>query len=358
MVVRNMKYYNRTNTCDCECKCENKLLSQCTYRQINKEGNWTGKWLCVSCRRGYHSRQVILDKLPVGNDINDSKKLKHNPMSKEFQDECKKLGLTGNQFVWYKKLESKYGNEFAEFAIKNECNIDKKYLNYGCKNSTEYYNKRIQKLGFKDRLDYENRCSQRLGYKDRNERYREKCYNKGIFGPMSENEGCADYFGKYIGEELFKRFLSTIFEHVEHMNYKNKGFDFICKNPRQEFINIYQHLMLERNKEYRIQLKMKCLVDQGRYWKFWIEHNNIIDYFILVGWDNREYLNILHIWIFHKDNIVKEEKFWKRDSVTITNKPEYLAKFGEYKLKNEKVPKELLQKLKEEFGINKKCNDI
>lgn len=32
---------------------------------------------------------------------------KYNPMSKEFQDKCKKLGLTGNQLAAKKKREGK-----------------------------------------------------------------------------------------------------------------------------------------------------------------------------------------------------------------------------------------------------------
>lgn len=41
-----MKYYNRTNTCD---RCGNRLISCDTYREHDKEGKWTGKWLCRSC---------------------------------------------------------------------------------------------------------------------------------------------------------------------------------------------------------------------------------------------------------------------------------------------------------------------
>lgn len=39
------RYYNKTNTCD---RCS-KSLSGRVHREYNKEGNWTGKWLCPTC---------------------------------------------------------------------------------------------------------------------------------------------------------------------------------------------------------------------------------------------------------------------------------------------------------------------
>lgn len=45
------RYYNRTNTCD---KCGKDLISDaCPRREYNKEGNWTGRWLCNACHHKY-----------------------------------------------------------------------------------------------------------------------------------------------------------------------------------------------------------------------------------------------------------------------------------------------------------------
>lgn len=41
-----MRYYNRTNTCD---ECGDKLITGKACREHNKEGNWTGRWLCNKC---------------------------------------------------------------------------------------------------------------------------------------------------------------------------------------------------------------------------------------------------------------------------------------------------------------------
>ena len=66
-----------------------------------------------------------------------------------------------------------------------------------------------------------------------------------------------------------------------------------------------------------------------------IRYNNIADYFILVGFDNREDLDILYIWMFHKDQIIRDNKFWKRDGFAITNNDKGLKKFKNYEIIDE-----------------------
>ncbi len=67
--------------------------------------------------------------------------------------------------------------------------------------------------------------------------------------------------------------------------------------------------------------------------------------FILVGFDSKENLNPLHIWIFYKDNILRGEKFWKRDHMVITNKPRYLYMLDYCELRDElKMLEELCSK--------------
>lgn len=43
----NKRYYNRTNSCDICVK--DLITSQKPRREIDKEGNWTGRWLCKKC---------------------------------------------------------------------------------------------------------------------------------------------------------------------------------------------------------------------------------------------------------------------------------------------------------------------
>lgn len=179
-------------------------------------------------------------------------------------------------------------------------------------------------------------------------------WNKGFHLPEEFNDSCSSYFGKWLGERLIKKFLEeNIFEDVKWMGgEQDKEIDFICKNPKQEFIDKYPYLKLERNKEYKIQLKMRCLLNDSvtPRWKFAVGHNNTIDYYILCGYDTRKELNILHIWMFHKDEIIGEKGFWRRESISITNSQRFLLGFRRFDLIDElEKLKELCKKLKREI---------
>lgn len=292
--------------------------------------------------------------------IEKTRKIKgyFHPCNKERQEDMKRLqfvsGFEYNNWLinlieekkkekkeneWYKKLENKYGKEFVQWGMENK--IRKCVLSNGCKTETEY----------------KNILAKKRGYNDNAELRKEIYYNNGTRSPPSENEYCSDFLGKYIGEELFKQFLEKVmFEFVNKIGKGSgdKGIDFLCTYPMQGFIDIYNHLKLEMDKEYRIQLKIRCLTyrDKRIYWNFRIDYNKNADLFILCGFDNRKELNILHIWIFKKDDIIRGEKFWKRDGLYINNRSEYLAEFEKYELKDySEIFNEILAELKKEMKI-------
>lgn len=100
------------------------------------------------------------------------------------------------------------------------------------------------------------------------------------------------------------------------------------KNPKQEFIDKYPYLKLERNKEYKIQLKMRCLLNDSvtPRWKFAVGH------------------------MFHKDEIIGEKGFWRRESISITNSQRFLLGFRRFDLIDElEKLKELCKELKQEI---------
>lgn len=255
------------------------------------------------------------------------KNLKHaHPCSKEFQEDMKRL-----------KFEN--GNKYISWMLQNGILID----------ST--YDSRIKNKNCTNYKEYKNKCAQDLGFKNRSEYVKIWRWEKGIQSPMMDEDSSLN-FGVHKGEAVFEKFLLTIFEYVEHMRYGNKGFDFICKNPRQEFIVKYPQFKLETNKEYKIQLKISKLYNyKGSFqWIFGIEYNNIADCFILAAFDDRENFNPMYTWLFYKDEMVRKgnsytirEKFWKRDSFTITNNPKYLKIFEKNELPMEKL-KELCKK--------------
>lgn len=178
-----------------------------------------------------------------------------------------------------------------------------------------------------------------LGYINIAEREREWYNNNDNIIHISgcEDSNWSTFFGNR-AEDLFEEFLETIFMCVEHMRYGNVGFDFICRNPRKEFVCRYPQFKLGEDKEYKIQIKVKCLRDNGKgsiQWNFSIGYNKIPDYFILCGFDNRERLNPLYILVFHKDDIIRDEKFWRRDSFTVANRANCLLPFRSHELTSE-----------------------
>ncbi len=93
-----------------------------------------------------------------------------------------------------------------------------------------------------------------------------------------------------------------MFQIFKKMPHGNPGFDYIC------------------GKGYRLQVKARCLSDN--YWNFTIFHNNTAD----------KNMNLLHLWLIHKDDIIRGYSFWKREGFTITNTPEKLEELKEYEI--------------------------
>ena len=111
------------------------------------------------------------------------------------------------------------------------------------------------------------------------------------------------------------------------MPYGNPGFDWMCKEG------------------YKIDNKASCLIKLGASgtigWSYCIRCNKIADWFVLSAWDNRDNLYPLHVWAFHKNDMVKGRKFCSLSSFSITNAPKYLNN-----LKNWEIT-DRLDKLKE-----------
>ena len=91
---------------------------------------------------------------------------------------------------------------------------------------------------------------------------------------MHENKECPSYLGISVTEKLIYRY----FRDAIRMRYGNPGYDIVC------------------NRGKLIEVKSSCLTKAGR-WMFNIGCNNTAEYFVLVAWDNREDLNIMHVWL-------------------------------------------------------------
>lgn len=222
--------------------------------------------------------------------------------------------------------------KIKEKVIKNPgylhpCNkerqIDEKRL--GFSNGYEY-TCWLQKIGImKNTTDIireqNDKTAKNANCKNWNEYQKELMYDKGIHSPLSDNKDCSYYFGLFIAQN----YIIKTFEDPIEMPPNNPGFDWICKNGK------------------KIDHKARCLCNVGNCigWKFEIKYNNIADYFILSAWDNRDSLNPLRVWIFHKDDIIRGKKFWKREFIWITNTPKSLIEFKKYEFSDR------LEKLKD-----------
>lgn len=256
---------------------------------------------------------------------------------------------------YQEKLKFTNGNEFTNWMqqvgiMKNPTDIkrrddEKTVENARCKTMKEYKDDLAKDAGFKDNTD----------------RVKKRRHKTGRNLPMEFNEYCTSYFGVYIGEQqLYKEYLLTIFEYVERKDYGNPGYDFLCKYPRQEFIDRYPQFKLEKEKEYKVQLGLRCLYypkDKSPFWNFFVRHNDIPDFFLYSGWDNRKSLQPIYHWFFHKDEMIRygnsystREKFWKRESFTITYNTEYIKRFKKDELPIDKL-KELYDRIKKEEDI-------
>ena len=200
---------------------------------------------------------------------------------------------------FYKVLEEKYGKEFAYWARKNEHRIPKCYLDAGCKTQKEYYEK----------------CAKNAGFKDNAERYRDSKrewrHETGRRLPMELYEECESHTGVCIGEDKIGRpILDMMFEKIDKKKNNNPGFEFVCQNPIQGFIDTFPQFKLERDKEYKIDVKTAHFLDE--YWKYRIDYNNMADYFLLIGLGTVDNIP-RHILFIHRDEIIRERKFWKRN---------------------------------------------
>lgn len=198
------------------------------------------------------------------------------------------------------------------------------------KKKKEYDHKRYLKnrnrIIEKQRLRYfENRDEILKKQKEYSKKYNNKpevkqrkktwAHKKGINQPMDKNKECSWFLGVYIAENV----LSKVFKNVEKMPNGNPGFDFIC------------------NKGYKIDVKSSTLRTgiKNLKWCFTLNKNKIPDYFLLLGFDNREKLNPLKLWLI-PSNIINSKK-----SLTITNSKKVLQKWKQYELE-EKLEKVIL----------------
>jgi hypothetical protein len=180
--------------------------------------------------------------------------------------------------------------------------------------------KTVKNADFENLKNYEDFCAQKKGYKNDSERKKQQKWDNGVQLPMSENESCPCYLGVHIGENIADPILTEIFGGIEKRMPNNySGYERIVKGG------------------YKVDIKTATMtvVDNEYLWPFQIRYNDMADYFLLLAFGNRKDKNLIHIWLIKRNEMIKKrgykkEEFYKRISIKIYNRPEYLSLFQKY----------------------------
>ncbi len=124
---------------------------------------------------------------------------------------------------------------------------------------------------------------------------------------MKDNIDCAKHLGCYINEKMAMDFIPN----TELMNSNNPGYDLIY------------------NKKYLIDAKASTIRtrdDKYKCWTFHIEQNKVPDYFLLTAYNNRETLEICHMWLIPGIEI--------NDRISISISPSTIHKWDCWKIMN------------------------
>lgn len=182
------------------------------------------------------------------------------------------------------------------------------------------------------------------GYENIDDYYEnvDKYYKRGIAtGSSTTNKKCSAYLGIHICEN--KKFLSKVINIIESMKCNNPGYDVIC------------------GKGKKIDVKCACL-SKNNTWIFTIKKNKIADYFLIISFDNRESLNVQHIWLVKGDSVIekttynsKEFIFNEKNSVIISKGNKALKRWIKHEITDIYKLKEV-QKVCDKFKNDNKYN--
>lgn len=203
-------------------------------------------------------------------------------------------------------------------------------------------------LYFRHKKTAEN---QGLTYSEYDKKFDYKNY--GVL-PKEENRGCPLYFGEYIEE----KYVSQIFEDPVQFEYprddmgriidRSKPYDFLCK---QGLKIKHAASCLRRKDSGNTEVAVGSIRE---YWGYLIRRNSVPDYWIFSGWDNRESLEPMYVWMIKRDEKIdnqlvemKNVPFYSRDTFTIYFNKKGIEKMSKYEVSDK------LDKLKIVCDINR-----
>ena len=230
--------------------------------------------------------------------------------------------ITERQKLYYNANRDKILEYEKQYVKLNADEVSKRRKAYRDSNKEkirlqkkESYNRNIDAARFRQHnyyIEHKSEIAEKTReyketHRDRiNECERERLYSLGLSHPMSENRECGVFLGVYIAEKV----LSNVFKNVTRMSLCNPGYDFVCSNG------------------YKIDVKSSCLLNHGGtssiQWHFNINKNTIADYFLLIGFDNREDLNPMRVWLV-PGNVINT-----KIGIGVSNVPKSLNRWATY----------------------------
>lgn len=152
------------------------------------------------------------------------------------------------------------------------------------------------------------------GYEKYGDYLKNTPYNRERHYGMEDDKYCPHYIGLFIEKEyVMKAFEDPIPNPItagHSFDGKTKKWDWKCKNNI-----LVKHIA--SCLYYRIKIDQNGLEYEWEGWQYLIDRNDKTDYFLLSGWDDRENMDLLILWLINKDEEVRGRPFWDRKSFSI-----------------------------------------
>lgn len=106
----------------------------------------------------------------------------------------------------------------------------------------------------------------------------DRLHRIGKYRALGDDKNSSQWLGIHIAEKV----LSKYFDDLTVMPYGNPGYDYICKRG------------------FKIDVKCSTIHHYPKNcvtWRFFIKKNQIADYFLCLGFDTREDLNPVAVWL-------------------------------------------------------------
>ncbi len=178
--------------------------------------------------------------------------------------------------------------------------------------------------------DIKNNCKQIYEFCKHEYRNTKSSYVRKDTKLININSNCSSWLGVSVAENEVALFvLKELYDETQKMLNGNKGYDWLC------------------NKSIKIDVKSSCL-EGNVTWRFGIDLNKIADYFLLIAFDNRKSLDILHMWLIRSNETIRGRKLNEFTGLGIYKYDEKVKEFERYRLPEEMIcnAKETCKKFK------------